>query len=173
MDQTCLEQILNDVVRVDLVAADSCHFTVPFSVHLTEMAVAGLSSWTPQSTTHAVIGQALLSVAYNVQDGDGGIMDSAPKLTQTPKTTASGPIVTHDLQVPLTSGFVATQNAANLLHRRDFHAILTTEAGELYLIYSMPNTCEVLMPETEVRQGATLKITVQSASKVILLTQGA
>ena len=140
MEQNCTEQILSDVVRVDLVPASDCNLPVPFSVATDKMQIPNLSSWRPQTAITA-LGAAKLSVAYNVQDGDDGIMESAPKLTQTPKTTASGPIVTHDLQVPLTSGFVATQNAANLLHRRDFHAILTTDSGELYLIYSMPNTC--------------------------------
>lgn len=170
MEQNCKDQILNDVIRVDLVPADTCHFAVPFSVHLTELAVAGLSQWTPQSQNHAIIGQALLSVAYNVEDGDDGLMESAPKLSQDPKTTQSGPVINHSLQVPLVGGFAATQNAANLLHRRDFHVILTTDSGERYMIYSVPNSCEVLMPESEVRQDATLKISAQSYSKVILLT---
>lgn len=172
MIQNCNEQILNDVIRVDLVPSDTCHFAVPFSVHLTEMTVAGLSQWTPQSQNHAVIGQALLSVVYDVQDGDDGLMDSAPKLSQDPKTTQSGPYVSHSLQVPLVAGFEATETAENLLHRRDFHVILTTDSGERYMIYSVPNSCEVLLSETEVRQGATLKITAQSASHVVLLTQG-
>lgn len=170
MIQNCTEQILDDVVRVDLVPAEACHFSIPFSVSLAEMAVANLADWTPQSTTHAVIGKADLSVAFNVEDGDDGLMEASPTLKQSQKTTQSGPLVTHDLQVPLVGGFDATQIAANLLHRRDFHALLTTDSGERYLLYGVPNGSEVLMDAVGVRQTATLKITVLSASHVILLT---
>ena len=104
MIQNCNEQLLDDVVRIDLVLASSCHFAVPFQVSLTEMAVENLSQWTPQSTNHAVIGQALLSVAYNVQDGDDGEMDSVPSLKQSDKQAASGITVSHDLQIPVTAG---------------------------------------------------------------------
>lgn len=169
MIQDCLEQILDDVVRVDLVPASTCHFSVPFSVTKESITVAGLSNWTPQSSSHAVIGKAELSVAYDVQDGDDGLMESAPKLKQPPKTTASGMMVSHDLQVPVVRGFETTAQAAKLLHRRDFHVILTTEGGTLYLLYAMPNTSEVLLDETDVHQEATLKISLKSASHVIRL----
>ena len=169
MIQNCTEQILDDVVRIDLVPADTCHFAIPFQVALATMTVPNLSDWTPQTTTHAVIGKADLSVAYNVEDGDDGLMDSAPKLTQQAKTLASGVIVNHSLQAPLVGGFEATQIAANLLHRRDFHVILTTADGTRYLLYSIPNSCEVLMDAAEVHQTATLKVTVQSYSHVIRL----
>ena len=95
MIQNCNEQLLDDVVRIDLVLAASCHFAVPFQVSLTEMAVANLSQWTPQSTNHAVIGQALLSVAYNVQDGDDGEMDSAPSLKQSDKQVTASYAINH------------------------------------------------------------------------------
>ena len=168
MEQNCTEQILNDVVRVDLVLASECNLPVPFSVEQTKMQIPNLSSWRPQTAITA-IGAAKLSVAYSIQDGDDGIMESAPKLTQTPKTAQSGLIVTHDLQVPIVGGFEATEMAASLLHRSDFHVILTTQDGDLYIIYSMPNSCEVLLPENNIRQDGTLKISLKSASHVILL----
>ena len=169
MIQDCLEQILDDVVRVDLVPASTCHFGVPFSVAQDVMSVANLSDWTPQSTNHAVIGKAELSVAYDVQDGDDGLMESAPKLNQQPKTTESGLIINHDLQVPVVMGFETTQQAARLLHRRNFHVILSTIGGTLYLLYALPNSSEVLLDTSDVRQEAALKITLESASHAIRL----
>ena len=168
MEQNCTEQILSDVVRVDLVPASDCNLPVPFSVATDKMQIPNLSSWRPQTAITA-LGAAKLSVAYNVQDGDDGIMESAPKLTQTPKTAASGVVVTHDLQVPIVGGFEATEIAANLLHRQDFHVILTTTEGDLYMLYAMPNSSEVLMPESNIRQDGTLKISLKSASHAILL----
>jgi hypothetical protein len=170
MIQNCNEQLLDDVVRIDLVLASSCHFAVPFQVSRVEMAVENLGQWTPQSTDHAVIGQALLSVAYNVQDGDDGEMDSAPSLKQSDKQVTSGIVVSHDLQIPVTAGFEATKIAVQSLQTRHFHVVLTTDEGTRYLLYSLPGSSLLLLDEQEVNQKATVKITLQSMSHVIRLT---
>lgn len=170
MIQTCNEQILDDVIRIDLVQAASCHFSIPFQISQTEMAVANLSQWTPQSTNHAVIGQAKLSLAFIVQDGDDGEMDSAPSLKQTEKQQAAGIVVSHDLQVPVTAGFEATRVAVQSLQTRHFHVILTTQDGTRYLLYSLPQSSLLLLDEQDVNQKATVKITLQSMSHVIRLT---
>lgn len=169
MIQDCLEQILDDVIRVDLVLASTCHFGVPFLVSKESITVSDLSNWTPQSSSHAVIGKAELSVAYDEQDGDDGLMEPAPKLKQPSKTVAWGLMVSHDLQVPVVRGFETMAQAAKHLHRRDFHVILTTAGGTMYLLYALPNTSEVLLDETDVHQEATLKISLKSASHVIRL----
>ena len=170
MIQNCNEQLLDDVVRIDLVLAASCHFAVPFQKQLTEMAVENLGEWTPQSTNHPVIGQALLSVAYNVQDGDDGEMESTPSLKQTEKQQAMGVVVSHDLQVPVAAGFEATRTAVQALQTRHFHVILTTQDGTHYLLYSLPGTSLLLLDEQDVNQKATVKVTLQSKSHVIRLT---
>lgn len=169
MIQTCREQILDDVVRIDLVLASSCHFPIPFQIGLSEMTVANLDDWTPQSTSHAVIGQALLSVADNVQDGDDGEMDGAPSLKQTEKQQAAGIVVSHDLQIPVTAGFVATRTAVAGVQTRHFHVVLTTNNGTRYLLYSLPNTSLLLLDEQDTNQKATVKVKLQSMSHVILL----
>lgn len=170
MIQNCSDQLLDDVVRVDVVLAASCHFAVPFQVSRVEMAVENLGQWTPQSTNHPVIGQALLSVAYNVQDGDDGEIESAPSLKQTDKQVAAGIMVSHDLQVPVTAGFEATKIAVKGLQTRHFHVILTTQDGTRYLLYSLPGTSLLLLEEQDVNQRTTVKVTLQSMSHVIRLT---
>ena len=86
MIDICREQILDDVVRVDLVLASECEFEVPVQVAVTTMA----GTMSVNGGTADRVGAASLSVAYNVQDGDDGLMEGAPKLTRTPKTTAAG-----------------------------------------------------------------------------------
>jgi hypothetical protein len=161
-----LEQVLNDVVRVDLVPASACDLAVPFNV-------GGLTETTGvkqvEGETVSRIGDALLSLAYNVQDGDDGEIESAPTLKQTDKQQAAGIIVTHDLQVPITSGFQATSEAVSLLLGIDFHIVLTTSEGTCYLCYSLPNTSSVLLEEQGVDQSTTVKVTLQSMSNVIKL----
>ena len=171
MIQNCNEQVLDDVVRIDMVLASTCHFTTPFKIAMSEMAVANLSDWTPQSTTHAVIGQARLSVAFNVQDGDDGEMDAAPSLKQTEKQQALGIVVSHDLQIPVTAGFEATKTAVKGLQTRHFHVILTTESGTRYLLYSLPGSSLLLLDEQDVNHEAVIKVTLQSMSHAVQLIQ--
>jgi len=166
MIQNCNEQVLDDVVRVDVVLASLCDLPVPFKVKLTEM------EGTKRVSGEVVdrIGAPGLSIAYAVKDGDDGEMDSAPSLKQTEKQQAMGVVVSHDLQVPVTAGFEATKIAVQGLQTRHFHVVLTTDDGTRYLLYSLPGSSLLLMDEQNVNQQATIKITLQSASHVIRLT---
>lgn len=170
MTQNCNEQLLDDVVRIDLVPAAECKLPVPMQVSgLVEMTVADLDQWQPQQAT-AALAAALLSLSYSVDDGDDGELDTPPVLKQTEKRHAAGIIVTHDMQVPLTFGFQATREAVALVQRTgDFHAVLTTQGGERYLLYSLPNTSSVTLDEQGLNQQAVCKISLQSMSHVILL----
>ena len=167
MIQDCNEQILNDVVRVDLVPAELCDLAVPFQVSgLTEM--SGTKNQGGQQVSR--IGAAALSLAYSVTDGDDGEIDSAPTLKQSEKRQAAGIVVSHDLQVPVTAGFEATRIAVNALNTKDFHALLTTDDGTKYLCYALPNTSSVLLDEQGIDSQSTVKVTLQSMSHVIRLT---
>ena len=160
--------MLDDVVRIDLVPAAECKLPVPMQVWQVVMQITNLSSWQPQ-TAIQTIGAATLSLAYNVQDGDDGEIDSAPSLTQIPKTVKSGIIYEHTLQVPITAFFEATKVAIHGLEGVDFHVVLTTDDNTHYLMYSLTGSSRVTIEEENVRQKGTVKITMQSASQVIRL----
>lgn len=166
MIDICREQILDDVVRVDLVLASECEFEVPVQVAVTEMA----GTMSVGGGTADRVGAASLSVAYNVQDGDDGLMEGAPKLTRTPKTTAAGLVNTLTLEVPIAGGFEATRKAAELLHRRYFHVVLTTMDGTRYLLYSLPGSSECMLKGTDINQQDTLTASMQSMSQMVRLT---
>lgn len=166
MIQNCNEQLLDDVVRVDLVLASECKIGIPFQIAKTDMPGTRVVNGSPVD----IIGAPGLSLAYNVQDGDDGEIDSAPVLKQTDKQVAAGIVVTHDLQVPVTAGFEATKTAVRGLQMRHFHVVLTTQDGVRYLLYSLPNTSLLLLDEQDVNRTATVKVTLQSMSHVIRLT---
>ena len=166
MIQNCNEQLLDDVVRVDLVLASECKIGIPFQIAKTDMPGTRVVNGSPVD----IIGAPGLSLAYHVQDGDDGEIDSAPVLKQTDKQVAAGIIVTHDLQVPVTAGFEATKTAVRGLQMRHFHVVLTTQDGVRYLLYSLPNTSLLLLDEQDVNRTATVKVTLQSMSHVIRLT---
>ena len=166
MIQNCNEQLLDDVVRVDLVLASECKIGIPFQIAKTDMPGTRVVNGSPVD----IIGAPGLSLAYNVQDGDDGEIDSAPYLKQTEKQQAAGIVVTHDLQVPVTAGFEATRIAVEGLQTRHFHVVLTTDDGVRYLLYSLPNTSLLLLDEQDVNRTATVKVTLQSMSHVIRLT---
>ena len=166
MIQNCNEQLLDDVVRVDLVLASECKIGIPFQIAKTDMPGTRVVNGSPVD----IIGAPGLSLAYNVQDGDDGEIDSAPVLKQTDKQVAAGIVVTHDLQVPVTAGFEATKTAVRGLQMRHFHVVLTTQDGVRYLLYSLPNTSLLLLDEQDVNRTATVKVTLQSMSHVVRLT---
>lgn len=166
MIQNCNEQLLDDVVRVDLVLASECKIGIPFQIAKTDMPGTRVVNGSPVD----IIGAPGLSLAYNVQDGDDGEIDSAPYLKQTEKQQAAGIVVTHDLQVPVTAGFEATRIAVEGLQTRHFHVVLTTDDGVRYLLYSLPQSSLLLLDEQDVNQKATVKVTLQSMSHVIRLT---
>lgn len=166
MIQNCIEQVLDDVVRVDLVLASECKLDIPFQVALTEMA----GTYTESGVTKDRIGTAGLSLAYNVQDSDDGEIDSAPTLKQAEKQQAAGIVVTHTLNVPLAAGFKETRVAVKGLQTRYFHVVLTTEAGTRYLLYSLPNTSLLLLEEDDINHQSTVRITLRSMSHAIRLT---
>ena len=74
MIQNCSEQILEDVVRVDLVKASLCDLPIPFNIKAQEM--AGTKVVDEQTVDR--IGAASLSLAYSVQDGDDGELAFQP-----------------------------------------------------------------------------------------------
>ena len=166
MIQNCNEQLLDDVVRVDLVLASECKIGIPFQIAKTDMPGTRVVNGSPVD----IIGAPGLSLAYNVQDGDDGEIDSAPVPEPTDKQVAAGIVVTHDLQVPVTAGFEATKTAVRGLQMRHFHVVLTTQDGVRYLLYSLPNTSLLLLDEQDVNRTATVKVTLQSMSHVIRLT---
>lgn len=166
MIQNCNEQVLDDVVRVDVVLASLCKFDIPFKIALTNMT----GTYTDGGVTKDRIGAPGLSIAYDVQDGDDGEIDSAPTLKQSEKQQAMGIVVNHDLQVPITAGFEATRIAVEGLQTRHFHVVLTTQEGTRYLLYSLPGSSLLLLDEQDVNQKATVKVTLQSMSHVIRLT---
>lgn len=166
MIQNCSEQILDDVVRADFVLASECDLPIPFQIAVTEMA----GTKTESGQTVDRIGAAKLSLAYAVQDGDDGEIDSPPVLKQSDKRQAAGIIVSHDLQISVTAGFEATRVAVESLQTRYFHVVLTTTDGTRYLLYSLPNTSLLLLDEQDVNQKSTVKVTLQSMSHVIRLT---
>lgn len=174
MTQNCNEQLLDDVVRVDLVPASECSLPVPFQVAgLTEMTVQNLAQWAPQTAITA-LGAAAMSLSYSVTDGDDGEIDQAPSYKQSEKRQAAGNVVSHSLDIPITAAFQATREAvAKVQQEGDFHVVLTTSDGERYLIYTLPNASSVALDETGVNQQATVKVSGQSMSHVILLKPGA
>lgn len=165
MIQNCNEQLLDDVVRVDVVLASLCDMEVPFQVRTNEMA----STKTVGGQTVSRIGMPGLSIAYDVKDGDDGEIESAPVLKQSDKQVAAGIMVSHDLQVPVTAGFEATRVAVEGLQTRHFHVVLTTQDGTRYLLYSLPGTSLLLLDEQDVNHSTTVKMTLQSMSHVIRL----
>ncbi len=167
MEQNCVEQVMNDVVRVALVRASVCDLPVPFQVPgIVDM--AGTKVVGGQTVDR--IGSAVLSVAMTAGASDDGEIDETATLRQTEKNQQAGKVITHDLQVVVTAGHEAVRTAVNALTGRYFHAVLTTQDGSRYLLYALPNTSVATLDEQDVNKTSTLKVSIQSMSHVIRLS---
>ena len=166
MIQNCNDQLLDDVIRVDIVLASTCDIEVPFAVP-GETVTMGTKTVGGQTVDR--IGPSVLGLAFDTKDSDQGEIASAPSLKQPEKITAVGIVVNHDLQVPISAGFEEVKAALPSVQLKDIHVVLTTAAGTRYLLYSVPGSSSVLMDEQDVNQSATLKVTMQSMSHVIKL----
>ena len=166
MIQNCNEQLLDDVIRVDLVLASTCDIEVPFQV--SGITVTMGTKVVDQQTVDR-IGPSVLGLALDTKDSDQGEIASVPSLKQTDKIVAAGIVVNHDLQVPISAGFQEVRAALPSLQHKDVYAVLTTADGTRYLLYSVPGSSSVLMDEQDVNQSATLKVAMQSMSHIIKL----
>lgn len=158
MNQNCNEQFLNDIIKVELVLASACAFSVPFSI--------------PKiSTIGGTVGSASLKVAASAQEGDDGEYEQQPVLKQQDKREAAGTLVQHSVQVAVTAGHADVRSKVAALQYKDFNVVLTTQDGLRYLIYSLPATSQVMIDEQGVDDTLTLKITSQSLNRIIRITE--
>lgn len=158
MNQNCNEQFLNDIIKVELVLASACAFSIPFSI-------PGIS------TIGGTVGSASLKVAASAQEGDDGEYEQQPVLKQQDKREAAGTLVQHSVQVAVTAGHAEVRSKVAALQYKDFNVVLTTQDGLRYLIYSLPATSQVMIEEQGVDDTLTLKITSQSLNHIIRITE--
>jgi hypothetical protein len=167
MIQNCNEQILDDIVRIELVPADRCTLKWPLALALTETPAKTVTGETAQDIT----GEAALTLAFAATDGADAAYSTPPTLRQTEKRQQAGIIVTHELEVTADSGTETVREKAKALQYTDFHVRLTTRGGERYLICALPETASLLIDEKAVAGNAGLKVSALSASHVIRLTE--
>lgn len=158
MNQNCNEQFLNDIIKVELVLASACAFSIPFSI-------PGIS------TIGGTVGSASLKVAASAQEGDDGEYEQQPVLKQQDKREAAGTLVQHSMQVAVTAGHADVRSKVAALQYKNFNVVLTTQDGLRYLIYSLPATSQVMIDEQGVDDTLTLKITSQSLNHIIRITE--
>ena len=157
MIQNCNEQILEDVVKVELVLHSACTFPVPIQK-------------SDITTMSATIGTATLVANYIGDSAATGEYDQAPTFQQTEKKQQIGTVVTHKLKVLITGGFEGIITAENALRGAYFHLVLTTADGTRYLSYALPNTSVATIDD---QMGAsrqmTLNVTLMSMNHIIRL----
>lgn len=177
MNQSCEEQILYDIVRVDLVPAEECDLLLPFQVAATETP----GTKTVDGTVIDRIGKPVLTISLSSPEpyitdssemADEGNMfgtEKSPTLDQKESRQIGGSITTHTLSAVITDDLERLRDVVYGLRGRDIHIVLYTEGGERYLCQSLPNTSKVVLTESKVLYAATLQVEVVSSSHVIHL----
>ena len=168
---TCIETLLDDIVRIDFYDASSTTAVISRSV---PFAVAGVTEM--MVTQGAVnlataVGTPTLSLAYDGEDV-GALMDT-PKMQTTEKRDVAGLIRSHTLTIPVVLGFDAAQQADDALNGVDILAVLTDYEGNRLCIHYLPESTQFNYEDA--RGGdhtAQIKFTAQSLSALVKLTAG-
>lgn len=166
MIQNCYEQLLDDIVKVQLVLASTCDMAIPFQVSGIDV-MEGEKTVSGQQVDR--IGPAVVSVAYTTTASEQGEMLSDPILKQQDKRVPAGITVQHSLEVPIAAGFDEVRAAVASCQLQDIHVVLTSDAGVRYVLYAIPGSSSVLTDEQGLNQTMTLKVQLTSMSHVIKL----
>ena len=166
MIQNCYEQLLDDIVKVQLVLANTCDMAIPFQVSGIDV-MEGTKTESGQTVDR--IGPAVLSVAFAPTDAEQGELLQAPVLRQQDKRVPAGITVLHQLEVPIAAGFDEVRAAVEQYQLQDVHVVLTSDAGVRYVLYAIPGSSSVLMDEQGINQTTTIKVQLTSMSHAIKL----
>lgn len=166
MIQNCYEQLLDDIVKVQLVLAANCDMAIPFQVSGIDV-MDGFKTEGGQQVDR--IGAAAVSIAYTTTEAEQGELLQTPVLKQQDKRVPAGITVQHTLEVPIAAGFKEVRAAVAACQTQDVHVVLTSDAGVRYVLYAIPGSSSVLVDEQGVNQTTTLKVQLTSMSHVIKL----
>ena len=166
MIQNCYEQLLDDIVKVQLVLAANCDMAIPFQVSGIDV-MDGFKTEGGQQVDR--IGAAAVSIAYTTTEAEQGELLQAPVLKQQDKRVPAGIIVEHSLEVPVVTDNRELRTAVESCQLQDVHVVLFTAAGDRYLLYAVPGSSSVLLDEQDVAQQFKLKVQLTSMSHVIKL----
>lgn len=166
MIQNCYEQLLDDIVKVQLVLAANCDMAIPFQVSGIDV-MDGFKTEGGQQVDR--IGAAAVSIAYTTTEAEQGELLQAPVLKQQDKRVPAGITVEHSLEVPVVTDNSELRTAVESCQLQDVHVVLHTAAGDRYLLYAVPGSSSVLLDEQDVAQQFKLKVQLTSMSHVIKL----
>lgn len=156
MFEDCLEDILKDIAKVELIPLSDCKF--PFPANVPDIAIMS-----------ATFGKPLLTLAMD-DTGDGN-MDASPTLRSQDQKTIAGHTVQHTLSCVVNEGLKAVRQKAASIYNIDIVPLITLLDGQQRTIIPLPNTSNFTIQENQ-QAGAntiTVQLVAQSMSGVIEL----
>lgn len=155
-DKNCLEQILENVVKVDFIPLDTCKGILYLIPKLTSVAGSGIT-----------FGSSALTLAM---DGTGdGDMDASPSLSTTDKDAVYGRIHQHTLQCVVTEGFDAVRKKVDHIENIDLVPLFTMRDGGQKVLFPLPNTCVLTVAESfgDLSHTMNVELVMSSYSRII------
>lgn len=155
-DNSCLEQVLENVVKVDFIPLEACKGILYLVPKLVSMAKANIT-----------LGASVLSLAM---DGTGdGDMDASPSLATVDKDAVYGRIHQHTLQCVVTGGFDTVREKADNVENMDVLALLTMRDGKQKVLVPLPNTCSFAVSESyaDLAHTMNVELVMQSRSRIV------
>lgn len=162
---------MQDVVRIDFMPTDAIKVGIPFNVqNITETTVTMDDD--EALTDIGLYTDSLLSLNLSGDATVDAEMKEGLSHKVTEKREVAGVVRTHTLQIPIEVGFQTIRQQQPALQQNDFHIILTTDGGERYLAYALPNTCQFSIDDQMGQQAQmNLKAVVQSMSGFVKITE--
>lgn len=156
--ENCNELILRNIVRIEVYPSSQCTFTVPPQVVAHTFAEGSYTLGTPS-----------IAVAFSYTDDDAE-MSELPTLKITNERQQAGNTYKYDLQIPVSMGQDAVQQAVDALQGVDFNVVYHFPDGTKKVSYGLPNAsiCDV-EDNYSSSSSSTVKITLVSMSNLIEL----
>ena len=164
--ETCIETILDDIIRIDLYDANNSSAPISCSIPFNVSAVTNMTVMQGQVDLGQSAGTPILSIVRS--DDSMETQMSTPKHKVTEKRDIIGLVRTHTLTIPIETGFDTVQQADDALNSNDVMCILTAYDGSKYCIHFLPESCDISY-EDERDDGhvGTLKYIAQSLSWLV------
>lgn len=169
-NEECLELLMQDVVRIDIMPYTALKVNTPFNVqNITETDVTMLDG--SEITDADLHLDSLLSLNLSGDDTADAEMKESLQHKVVEKRDISGIVRTHTLQIPIESGFQVVRAKQPYLKYTDFHIVLTTYNGTRYLAYGLPNTSQFTIEEQMGQSSQmSIKVTLMSMSGFIRIS---
>lgn len=169
LPNSCQELFLNDITDVYVYLAEDCKFSLPFNVPFQ----ASLSNVVLPSENKCLLHITANEALYNklVVESASPICCTQGSISVKQTHALSGRITifTYDVETTVEQGISSLKACIRSMNAADNIVIIKIIDGNMYLLYTLPNTFRIMVSDTDMK-SANAKINTKAMSDYIPLT---